>query len=274
MNGAVGSGHSGVSNPKETAVTRTFALLALLLTGCFGPERVVQDQDVVLEDASAIRYLEVDVGAGDLHVIGDPDASSIRMDLALATNRLDEEDDEAAIESMRITFDPADDVLRAGVHLQDAPHGYHVNVCLTVPEGLEVAVTDRSGDAFIANVASLDLVDGSGDLEVLSVRGPVTIDDDSGEIRVEVVGPLRITDESGEIEIRGVTGDAEIHDGSGELELSDVDGDVTIADGSGTIEVRRVTGSVTIEDGSGDIELEDVGEFILLSDGSGSIDRD
>ena len=255
-------------------VIRSFALCALLSTGCFGPERAVHERDAVLEDASSVRRLEIDVGAGDLHVIGDPDTDSVRMAFTLVSNRLDEDDDEDAIEALRVDFDRDDDVLFAAVQLRDAPVGYWVDVCITVPERLEVGVVDGSGDAHVAGVASLDITDDSGDLEVLSVPGPVTIDDGSGELLVEGVGPLRIDDDSGEIEIRGVTGDAVIVDGSGEIDIADVDGDVTISDESGSIDVERVTGTVTIDDGSGDIDLEDVGGFVLLSDGSGDIDRD
>lgn len=255
-------------------MTRHFALFALLLTGCFGPDRAVQEQEVTLEDASEVRRLEVDVDAGELHVIGDPDAESIRMDFTLVSNRLDDGDDEDAIEALRIDFDVDDDVLFAGVHLVGEPTGYWVDVCLTVPERLDVGIVDGSGGTRVAGVASLEIDDSSGDLEVLSVPGPVVIDDDSGSILVEVVGPLRISDESGEIEVRGVTGDAVIVDGSGELAVSDVDGDVTISDESGSIDVRRVTGTVTVDDESGDIDVDDVGDFVLLSDGSGSVDRD
>lgn len=254
--------------PKSTL---SISLLVLFAAGCWLPEpRTVETRELRL-DASALDTLRIDVGDGDLDVVGDPTLDAIEVRVVLRTsNGIESGDDDArAALDARLEPDGTDGVLY--VHIDDRVDGYYADVTVSLPSPLRVAARDGSGDIRLRDVAALDLVDDSGDIDVEDVAGPVTIDDDSGDLRITTAGPVTVIDKSGELEIRDVGGDVVVDDESGELLVDGVDGDVDVTDTSGGIVIRHVTGQVTVRDGSGDIDVSDVGGFELLEDGSGEV---
>ncbi|MCA9609931.1 MAG: DUF4097 family beta strand repeat protein [Myxococcales bacterium] len=251
--------------------TLSLSLLVLFASGCFLPEpRTVDTRELSL-DASALDTLRIDVGAGDLDVVGDPTIDAIEVRVCLRTNSGIDASDDRAREALdaRLETDGSDGVLY--VHIADGPDGYYADVTVALPSSLRVAARDGSGDIRLRAVAALDLVDDSGDVDIEDVAGPVTVDDESGDLRIVTAGPVSVVDTSGDLTIEDVGGDVVIEDDSGEIVVDGVDGDVDVTDGSGGIVVRHVTGRVTVRDGSGDIEVTDVGDFELLEDGSGSV---
>ena len=141
---------------------------------------------------------------------------------------------------------------------------------VTVPAGVELKVTDGSGELEIAGVASVELDDGSGPALVQDISGDVRVEDGSGSLRLErISGTLRLVDGSGEILVRGVRGDVIVEeDGSGPIEIAGVEGSVHIVDdGSGGIVVSDVTGDLVVDDdGSGGVSYQRVDGRVEVSE--------
>lgn len=127
---------------------------------------------------------------------------------------------------------------------------------IDVPAGVQVEVTDSSGDATITGVQLTRLTDSSGDATLRGITGDFEVNDSSGDLRVEnAEGKVTITDSSGDIVVRGAR---EV---------------VVRSDSSGDMDIARVAGSVRIEnDSSGDIDVTDVGRDVaVLADTSGAV---
>jgi hypothetical protein len=151
------------------------------------------------------------------------------------------------------------DAVLAGTRLSATRSGAVVTVEAVIPEQNE----------FFSSSARLDFT------VTLPAGMEIDVSDTSGEMTISNVGNARVVDTSGGIEIHKVTGNLSVRDTSGEIEIEDVTGDVRIpSDSSGSISIERVGGSVTIdEDGSGSVNVSDVrGDFTLGSKGSGSVD--
>ena len=194
--------------------------------------------------ADGIEKLEIDCGAGYLHLSGDDSLESIEVEAEIIVKGKSERDVEKYIEE--------------NVKLELKKHG-----------GKAVLVSKFDNGRFWDNFRSRVIN--------LKVRIPkhmdLYIDDGSGEMKVEqITGRVEIDDGSGEIYIRDIQGDVSIDDGSGTIEVTDVFGNLYIDDGSGTIEVRNVDQNVRVDDGSGSIYIDDVGgDVIIEDDGSGSL---
>lgn len=149
----------------------------------------------------------------------------------------------------------------------------------SVPEGIPVAISVGSGDAWASRLAELDLTVGSGDADARHIAGTVGARVGSGDIVLADIGALDAGSVgSGDLEARRVRGDARIGSvGSGDAGLAEVGGSVHVGSlGSGDIELRRVTGSVDVGSiGSGDMEVRDVGgDLRVRALGSGSVDHE
>ena len=247
------------------------ATVALTSAGCWSPEaRTVATEERSLT-VGALDRLRVDVGAGDLEIVGDPTLETIEVTAYLRTNRGIGAPDQEAIDAFTVALEELDGEATLIVLLEGVPDGYYADLVVSVPSAIAIVGEDGSGNAHVASVASLDLIDGSGDLTVEDVPGAVTIDDDSGTIVVVGTGSVSIVDGSGTIHVESVSGSVVIEDEDGNLSVTGVSGDVDITDGSGEITVHDVAGIVRIRDGSGDIVVESSGELQLLSDSSGSV---
>lgn len=212
-------------------------LALLAAAGCLGESRTVALEERTL-DAEGITRVYVDVGAGDLDIVGDPTLGTLRLEVRLRTNRPLTRDDDDARERLGISTTTSEASAAISVDLGEVPVGYSADVTLALPENLELVVTDGSGDMRILSVSGAQVTDSSGDIDIEDVRGDVRIDDDSGEIVVRNVG-----------------------------------GDVFISDGSGDIDLRDIRGTARIDDSSGDIDAESVGDLEILADSSGQVNR-
>jgi len=154
----------------------------------------------------------------------------------------------------------------------------YLDIEIRLPSGLAVEAIDSSGDAWFADLKSLQVQDSSGELEVSRIAGALVVGDSSGDVEIRNAGSVRLQDSSGEVEIDEVRGDVEvIVDSSGNLRITRVGGKVDIdQDSSGNIRVEDVKGSVIVDsDSSGDIYAGRVGgDFTVGSDSSGSIEHE
>lgn len=143
-----------------------------------------------------------------------------------------------------------------------------------IPEALALEVATGSGDAVVANVASLDWKAGSGDLEARNIAGMLRAKVGSGDVEARDVGAFILgSTGSGDFKVEGVRGDVEVGSGgSGDLTFRRVTGGVRIGNiGSGDVDLRDIGGSVTVDSiGSGDVTVDGVrGDLTVKSQGSG-----
>jgi hypothetical protein len=243
-------------------------------SGAAGEPRVLGTDERVLGagEIAGVTAIRVASGSGALTVLGDPEATEIRIEAVYYGVAAD---DEAAA------------ALRARLGVTVTIGGGTLDVAT-----LSVAAGSVDLTLFVPSAVDLDVSDGSEDLDVLFIDGDVRIDDGSGDVRVaNIGGSLDLVDGSDEILIKNVTGAVTLVDGSGSVSIEDAGGTVTVEDGSGDIgidgagddvvvidgsddiDVANVTGDVTITDGSGNITVQRVGGNLEVSaDGSGTVD--
>jgi len=197
--------------------------------------------------AGDVEILEIDAGAGSIHVKGDADSDVISVKAIIRVPDDDEEEAQEIIASdlvLKLEKRRSKAVLDA--YFDHGSWGYRetaaVDLEVSIPEGLEIFVDD-----------------GSGSIVILNVQSDVGIDDGSGSIEVSGATSVVVDDGSGPIRIANVTGDVEVEDGSGDIKIRTVGGSVTIDDGSGGIDVRDVDQNLEIiDDGSGSVKLADI----------------
>lgn len=214
--------------------------------------------------ATGLDRLLVDVGAGSLEIVGQADATEIKVsatvwvedhprDLNRTRGALDQH--------VRLELDRSGDTARLVTRTGDPGPGYslpHVDLVVTAPSSLALTIEDRSGYIEVASIDNdVSVVDESGSIDLRDITGEVEIDDGSGSIRIaRARGPVRIEDGSGSIDVEQVRDDVQIHDGSGSITVTSIRGDVTIFDGSGGISVDNVRGDVRVPDsGSGSVSI-------------------
>jgi hypothetical protein len=216
------------------------ALMTLCVSLAFSFETVKSLQ----MSADGIEKLEIDCGAGFLHLSGDDSLKSIEVEAEIVVKGKSESEIKEYVEK-------------------------HVKLELKKHGSKAVLVSKFDNGSFWDNFRTRVIN--------LKVRMPknmdLYIDDGSGEMKVEqITGRVEIDDGSGEILISNIKGDVSIDDGSGTIDITDVFGNLNIDDGSGTIEVRNVEQNVRIDDGSGSIYIDGVGgDVIIADDGSGSL---
>jgi hypothetical protein len=197
----------------------------------------------------AIVQVNIDVGAGDLVIIGKEGQSEI---VVIAKVYGHEYSDDNYVLSLEKEGEKA--VLIA----QFNDHTYNnerIDLEITMSPSLALFVNDRSGDITIESVSNgLILHDRSGDIKLKNIAGLV-----------------KIEDRSGDLEGKDLRGDVFINDRSGEIQLKDVMGDVSIDDSSGDIRAKNISGLVTVADSSGDININGAADFKLINDGSGDV---
>lgn len=230
-----------VQNNEKGILMRGFIVMAMFLASF--ANAAWTDYSAVRElklDAKGIDHLEIDAGAGSMHVKGLAGLDSIIVTATVVVPDTDEDDAIKVIEKkMKLSLDKKGDRAQLDSWFE---HGFfgkwsgaRIDLEISVPAGMAVSIDD-----------------GSGPIEVIDIDAEVSIEDGSGSIDLANVASVTIDD------------------GSGSIDVSNVAGDVSIIDGSGNINVRSVKGSVTIDDGSGGINVSDVEkDLIIVDDGSG-----
>jgi len=237
---------------KKLIVVCLIVSTAFLSQGLFadgwGSATLHKEVRLVLDD-DAIKQLNIDVGAGDLSVVGKKGQTEITVIASVYGEELNDDDYALSLER-----DGDKAILIA--HFNDNTYNNErIDVEVNMPSSLALLVDDRSGDLSIESVDNgLTLNDRSGDIELNNIAGFIKIEDRSGDL----VG-------------KNLRGDVMIDDRSGEIQLKDVVGDVNIDDSSGDIRVKNVSGIVTVEDSSGDINVNGAADFKLENDGSGDV---
>jgi hypothetical protein len=220
-------------------------LMFSLLFSAFGSEYSTSKKLEI--DGESINTLRINCGSGFLKVYGRDQQRRIEVQAEIIIENVDRDDIDKFLERgliLELEKRGSKAILRseANQSFWESVFGNRprvtVNLTVTVPAEINLAVDDGSGFILIDNI-----------------RGDVQVDDGSGETT-----------------IREVTGDVWVDDGSGELKITSVGGDVDVDDGSGTITIEQIGGNVTIDDGSGSININDVKKNVtIIDDGSGGV---
>jgi hypothetical protein len=152
----------------------------------------------------------------------------------------------------------------------------YIDLDVRLPATLALQIETTSGDANVADVASLDYSSHSGDLMLHHAGGAVAVEVHSGDVNADDIGAFSLRRSgSGDVRANKVRGDVKVgHVGSGDLGFTDVTGSVNVESvGSGDVNVDRVGGDIVIGSiGSGDVTVDGVGGgFTVKSAGSGDI---
>lgn len=254
---------------------RRVGLVAVVVAwGCGGELTDARDVETITLTAAPLAggTLDVRLGAGRLDVHGDPGVTEVAVTAVVRTLLPESpKKDLNALEDLRFELVEDDGQLELVVQLSDAFTAWYVDVDVSMPPDMFVAVEDGAGDMFIQAVAGAVIDDLGGDIELEDVPGRVEIRDGSGGIFLSAVGDgVDIVDGSGAIEMIDVTGDVDVVDTSGSIQAERVQGHVEIDDTSGDIHLTEVT-SARVADGSGDIHLDRVGGWELVRDEDGEV---
>lgn len=202
-------------------------------------------------DAAGVERVEIVAGAGELEVAGVSGGTTVR---ARGDACAYDEEDLGAID---LRVERSGTTVRVLAQIPRDVDGASLDFTVEVPDGVQVHLTDSSGDLRVEHVAALDVRDSSGDINVEDVKGALEVEDSSGEIELHSVGDVHVvSDSSGGIQIRRARSVRIDTDSSGDIEAIDVTGDFSVGDDS--------SGSITAQDVGGD--------FIVENDSTGGID--
>jgi DUF4097 and DUF4098 domain-containing protein YvlB len=223
-------------------------------------------------DTSGITKIEVTAGAGDLRVRGEKGRNQLSV-TGQACASSQELLDKIQLEQRR---EGSTLIVKAVFPETEGFLGYaRMDMTVTLPDSVDLNLTDSSGDAEIEGVQALVFNDSSGDADIRKVRGSLNLTDSSGDLDIEEIGGgVTLTDSSGDIEIEKVAGKVKIDiDSSGGIRIDRAGAVHILTDSSGDISIENVQADVLIDtDSSGDIEVANVGgKFTVGADGSGSI---
>ncbi len=272
---------------------RTAAVAALLLV--LSPWTMAASKRTYPMDvpAAGARTIVFDVQEGDFVLRGDPQATSIRMQLSIDRYWLFKFGEEGILKKLiKVSGEGTPELtIRTDIPRAISNWGraeYPVDFEVVVPAGAVLTVRDTSGKIEISEMKNaVEVSDGSGTLALRGVTGPLRITKDSGDIRVEnVAGATTIKSHSGQMRLQRL-GELEVTDSDGNLEVADIASgrlfsrggnlrvsgvkhDLEIEDDSGEIYLRNVAGAVTIRDTSGQIRAEQVGA-LTIDDTSGDV---
>ncbi len=248
---------------------------ATLLSGCIvvaNPSHANHhDQKELIIDAATLTAFDVEAGAGSLVISGSDNVSDITVVADIYTDKRNTDNYQLELtNSGKKAFLVAKINSSSGFWQGDSPH---INLKVTVPSHLMLAVEDGSGAASISNInGAVEVKDGSGELTITNIKNNLSVDDGSGSLYVNnVIGNVTIVDGSGSMELSEIDGNVDIDDGSGSIYAKEISGSALFEDGSGDLTVRKVDGVITIDDGSGDIDVEQAGGLKILDSGSGGL---
>jgi Putative adhesin len=200
---------------------------------------------------TGIERIEIEAGAGDLHVNGATGVSTVEArGRACASS-------EEMLEGIKLEMERRDNVLRVTalspgrsmLHVFGRSSYATLDLTVKLPASLPVKLIDASGDVEVGGISALDLKDGSGDVLVHDIARDVSIDDDSGDLTVtNVQGNVTLRDTSGNMTVKKVAGIVEVlADGSGDIDVDEIGrGLIVRSDSSGAVNFNRVGGTVQI----------------------------
>ena len=229
-------------------------------------------------DSAGLKALAFELGSSDLHVEGVPGLGKIEVRGRACASQ------EAWLADLTVEQQRNGDRVVVRPHQNHTQQNYsmfgsnyaYIDLEVRVPKDLRLEVNSNSGDANIADVASLDYSAHSGDLILNRVSGDVAVEVHSGDVQADDLGSLTVRRAgSGDINARNVHGDVKVGNvGSGDLGFRDVGKGVHVDSiGSGDVSVAHAAGDVSVGSiGSGDITVAGIGgDFTVSSAGSGDI---
>jgi DUF4097 and DUF4098 domain-containing protein YvlB len=240
-----------------------------LLFSCSAPVEVTKEESLELP-AGAVEFLEIRSGDGELDISGISGAEVISVQAEIVATGSDEKSIQKALDNeleLELQRRGNRAVLDAGFadsfFLLDLISSSEklVHLVVTIPDDMEVRITDSAGDLYIQQVHnSCTIRDSSGDIIVEDSGGPVEITDTDDDILLsDIQGNLTIDDTGGEIEAASVRGEITIQDGAGNINISDVTGRVYLHDNTGSITIEKVRGDVSIVGGGkGNVRIREV----------------
>jgi len=212
-------------------------------------------------DLAGVRTIVVEVGHHDVHLEGSAGATAAQVRgraCASSQERLAPLQLAQRREGDRLVVSASDDHGANHFSFFGISSYAYLELHLTVPAGIAVEMDVGSGDAHVANVASLKSEVGSGDLDVKGVRGAFEAKVHSGDIRAEDVGTTHVASVgSGDFSVDRVRGNIAIDSiGSGDANLRAIGGSVEVGSvGSGDLHVNGVARDLHVAHvGSGDVE--------------------
>ena len=211
-------------------------------------------------DMTGIRTVVIDIGHHTFHVNGAASGASKIHGRACAssTDRLSELQITQHREGDRLIVSPAESHGTNFFGFFGSSYAY-LDLQMDIPNTIAVELDVGSGDAFVSNVAQLDVGVGSGDVDVNGVRGGFDAHVGSGDIKAHDVGETHV---------------ASI--GSGDFTVNLVRGNLSIGSiGSGDADLRAIGGNVDVQSiGSGDLRVNGVAHDLHVAHvGSGDIDH-
>ena len=241
--------------------TAIFPLILMPLLSFAETAREIRHFDLSVQDVDS---LVVSCGAGALDLNGAGDSDKIRVVAEIEVENITAgELDNFIKNNIRLSLQKQSNRALLESEISKPPLNgarARINLMITVPDKINVKITD-----------------GSGAIRIRNLIGDVRIDDDTGKILLEnIVGDLTVNDGSGTIQIEEIGGNVRVRDGSGPIEIDYVTGDVYVSDGSGDITILHIDGNVTVSDESGDIDISDVSRNVFINEtvsGEVSIER-
>lgn len=228
-------------------------------------------------DPAGLRALVLDLNSSDAHVRGVAGLAKIEVRGKACASQ----EDWLADLTVNQRRDGDHVVVTTNQHRENTIGPFHssyayIDLEVRIPASLALQIQTNSGDADVADVATLDFAAHSGDLIVNHVAGAVSAEVGSGDIKADDIGSLELRRAgSGDLRARKVHGDVRIgHVGSGDLTIEDVARGVHVESiGSGDLGVHHTGGDVVVGSvGSGDVTASDVGgDFSVAAAGSGDI---
>jgi len=224
----------------------------------------------IKREVSLVKSMQLNVvaGAGELDIKGDDDRDVVLIEAKLCA------EDESQLADMDVASKLKGDVLHLKTEFAKSKFwgsgsdGAYIDLTVHVPAGARLDVADSSGEARVAGVESLKMVDSSGELAIEDISGDVRVKDSSGALNIKHVdGSVWVTDSSGTIKVRDVSGDFTVEvDSSGSIEAEEVGGNVLVrTDSSGAIDVSDIGGNFSVgNDSSGGIYHKNVAGEVSL----------
>lgn len=229
-------------------------------------------------DPSGLHALALDLGSSDAQVRGVAGLAKIEVRGKACAS------EESRLAGLTVEQSRSGDVATVTPHQAEEQNfglfgsNYaYIDLEVRLPQALALRIKTHSGDADVADVASLDFTSHSGDLILNRVAGDVAVEVHSGDVKADDIGSLTVRRAgSGDVHAGKVRGEVAVgHVGSGDLGFDNVGKSVRVeAVGSGDVTAAHVGGDVAIDSiGSGDVNATGVGgNLTVKSAGSGDIE--
>ena len=136
--------------------------------------------------------------------------------------------------------------------------GSGLNLDVTVPASIDVALHDSSADATINNVAGqINASTSSGNLNLDNTNGPLNLGTSSGNITIiNEQGPISAHTSSGNLHLENTSGTLNLGTSSGNIAITNEQGSSSAQTSSGDIRINQLSGPVNLSTSSGNITLD------------------